>query len=434
MKNIKRILAAALVGVMIFSAMPVMILNAEETVDETEVQEEETREEAEDGISVETEDEATVETKEQDVEIEDGITSVDETSKLNYLYVSQSGLVVNEMQDIVVSWGDGTENVEKAELWYQINGEPAGYLSLENKGSGLFLYQNCFGEEGSYFFTCVRIVADGQEYDYYLEEIGINAVFEVYAENEDDIPGVAVIDAEDVENAQAEEMIAEALGEVAADSNVSIATYALERSSSDGEIVVAIDPGHDATHAGASGNGIKEEVATLKIAQYCKEELEKYAGVKVYMCRESAACPYPGTSSIRDIEERVRASVQQEADIYVSIHLNSANSSAAKGAEVWYPDSSQTPNTTPEGKALSEKVQAELVKLGLYNRGAQETDNNYACMREGGKYGLPAIIIEHAFVSNASDASNYLSSDAKLKKLGVADANGIVAHYGLKLK
>ena len=39
-------------------------------------------------------------------------------------------------------------------------------------------------------------------------------------------------------------------------------------------VVVALDPGHDSTHTGAGANGVREEVLTLKIAKYCKEELE----------------------------------------------------------------------------------------------------------------------------------------------------------------
>ena len=38
--------------------------------------------------------------------------------------------------------------------------------------------------------------------------------------------------------------------------------------------MVALDPGHDSTHTGAGANGVREEVLTLKIAKYCKEELE----------------------------------------------------------------------------------------------------------------------------------------------------------------
>ena len=70
-------------------------------------------------------------------------------------------------------------------------------------------------------------------------------------------------------------------------------------------IVVALDPGHDSTHAGASANGVREEVLTLKIAQYCKAELEEYAGVSVYMTRTTADCPHPGGSSAHDIDQRV---------------------------------------------------------------------------------------------------------------------------------
>ena len=44
------------------------------------------------------------------------------------------------------------------------------------------------------------------------------------------------------------------------------------------------------------------------------------------------------------------------------------------------------------------------------------------------------MIIEHCFINNASDYNNYLSTDAKLQQLGVADANGIVSALGLTKK
>ena len=57
---------------------------------------------------------------------------------------------------------------------------------------------------------------------------------------------------------------------------------------------VVLDPGHDGTHAGASGFGVQEADLTLKIATYCKEELSTYNGITVYMTRESASCPAGG--------------------------------------------------------------------------------------------------------------------------------------------
>ena len=38
------------------------------------------------------------------------------------------------------------------------------------------------------------------------------------------------------------------------------------------------------------------------------------------------------------------------------------------------------------------------------------------------------MIIEHAFISNASDVKNFLSSDAKLRRLAAADARAIVRY------
>ena len=64
----------------------------------------------------------------------------------------------------------------------------------------------------------------------------------------------------------------------------------------------------------------------MKIAQYCKEELEKYSGVTVYMTRS--------TDVAVGLEERVQMAKNWGADVFVSIHMNSA-SPAATGAEVW---------------------------------------------------------------------------------------------------
>lgn len=51
---------------------------------------------------------------------------------------------------------------------------------------------------------------------------------------------------------------------------------------------------------------------------------------------------------------------------------------------------------------------------------------------KGNKYNnIPAVLIEHCFISNASDCEQFLSSEEKLRTLGVADANGIMDYLGL---
>ena len=213
-----------------------------------------------------------------------------------------------------------------------------------------------------------------------------------------------------------------------------------------GEIVVALDPGHDNRHGGTSGSGLTEQELTLKIAKYAKAELETYNGVKVYMTRTTAACPYPETgTSGACIEKRVQAAAKAGAKIYVSIHLNSGPASA-NGAEIIIPNSSWKPQLSTQGKELAEKILNELAAVGLNKRPtpiySKDTTVNekypdgsisdyysvQICAKEAG---IPGIIVEHAFLSNANDVNKFLKTEAGLKKLGVADATGIAKYLGL---
>ena len=269
---------------------------------------------------------------------------------------------------------------------------------------------------------------------------------------------VAEIDPDNVEESteqivNALENAEEQTGE-AADSSAGISAFAATMGakakaaaakSDDGNIVVALDPGHDSTHAGASSNGLREEVLTLKIANYCKEELEKYAGVTVYMTRTGAACPHPGGSSGSDIGDRVYAAADAGADIYVSLHLNSSTASSVNGSEVIIPNKSWKPQVAEEGEKLAEAILKELKAIGLNMRPdeiySKDTTINerypdgsisdyFSVQIYAKERGIPGIIVEHAFITNSGDR-NYLKSESGLKKLGVADATGIAKYLGL---
>ena len=58
------------------------------------------------------------------------------------------------------------------------------------------------------------------------------------------------------------------------------------------DIVVVLDPGHDAKHSGATYYNYYEHELVFEIASYCKEELEKYNGVEVYLTRTSNKCAF----------------------------------------------------------------------------------------------------------------------------------------------
>lgn len=205
-------------------------------------------------------------------------------------------------------------------------------------------------------------------------------------------------------------------------------------------LVIAIDPGHGGSDPGAIGvNGVREADANWRIAQACVEELRSYAGVTVILTQDNTV------NYTR--EERVKRAINQGADFVVSMHCNSvANAPTANGAEVWIPNASayKYDECHVPGRALGMKVLEKLSALGLGNRGlktrSSETNTSYPAPGGLVDYlginyyprfsGVPGIIIEHAFVTNADDAAK-LASGEWCAKMGVADAQAIAEYYGL---
>ena len=430
-RKMTRFLAIVLTGIMMTSVLPTINVRAENTVNVLE--------ETIGGVENNTS---------ESEEIKQEITE-ESSAELNYIYLNKNYLEEQETQDIMVSWGDGTQEIEHMVL--KLSNESGEIISLEGTKyeAETVLFSNVF-EKGIYEIVGLEVTMDTTK-EVTMEDYGICAFFgvgEKYSGEKSEYMEMESIDEyvdAEVEFAVASldqnnmdanaEKIAETLAIV---DTSAVATMSLEDeqgiaaiSDREENLVIVLDPGHDSGHAGTRGNGVFEEVATLKIAQYCREELEQYAGVTVYLTREGASCPFPETvgvdgGNVLDIKKRVNWAKSMGADVFVSIHLNSWDTSTVHGAEVYYPSQST------EGKSLAQKIQNELVNLGLYNRGIK-TNDAYAVISSSEEAGFPGLIVEHAFVSNSSDATNYLKTEDGLKKLGIADATGIATYYGLEI-
>ena len=395
---------------------------------------------------------------------------------LNYLYIESPYVETPATQRIVVSWGDGTENIEEIDLSVEHNGDTQTWTSIKSE-DGVFLYEKAYadGEDGIYTITKLTVKTAEMETSYLLSDLGMEAKFgvnETYegmselqpiegqpdaeAATDEEQYDVAVMSIDEDGNVMEESSIEDALEKAEVeeyDSDEDIQTYAEDNARAvddsravNENVVVALDPGHDSTHTGAGANGVREEVLTLKIAQYCKEELEKYANVSVYMTRTTAACPYPSNkNSGGDISDRVYAAAKAGASIFVSFHLNSSTSTSAKGAEVIVPNDSWKPEVAQQGKELANDIMDELTAIGLQKRSIYSKDTTLADEKypDGSKSdyfsvqiaakenNIPGIIVEHAFVTNTGDVNTYLNNEAGLKKLGVADATGIAKYLGV---
>ena len=100
-----------------------------------------------------------------------------------------------------------------------------------------------------------------------------------------------------------------------------------------------------------------------------------------------------------------------------------------------------------ESLKLGKKILNQLHKrIGLTNQGktlrySSQTKypngaaaDYYGIIRQATEYNMMSMIVEHAFVDNDEDYEMALSTKAKLKKVGVADAIGIAKYYGLSKK
>ncbi|MDY2997946.1 MAG: N-acetylmuramoyl-L-alanine amidase [Faecalimonas sp.] len=431
MKNIKkRILAIVLLAVMVFSNLPTSTALA-----------------MEDSTTQKTESEHL----ESDAVLEAG-------NRLNYILVESPYLEAPNMQNIVVSWGDGTEQISNMRITVQKEDGTTEEWICSNQSSYLYVFSKEYtdkNEQSTYKVTDIRFVENEKEQRFLLSELGVEAEFgvnkaydgieELQPLNPEDAQAIdtSVVTIDENGETKAQEDIESALNAVTKEMGMAAGARTAEKA---GEIVVALDPGHDNKHGGTSGSGLTEQGLTLKIANYAKAELETYNGVKVYMTRTSASCPYPETgSSGACIEKRVQAAAGAGAKIYVSLHLNSGSASA-NGAEVIIPNTSWKPELSTQGKELAQKILDELAAVGLNKRptpiyskdttvGEKYPDGSisdyFAVQIYAKEKGIPGIIVEHAFLSNANDVNNFLKTEEGLKKLGVADATGIAKYLGL---
>ena len=198
---------------------------------------------------------------------------------------------------------------------------------------------------------------------------------------------------------------------------------------SNGNVVLVLDPGHDVHDAGArrTWNGVTyaEETITLKMAQYCKEELEKYSGIVVYMTRFS-------NNVDMDRYDRVKVAKDLGADALVSLHINSTGNQqdTVSGALAYVPISTNKADYAVEARALAADIVSNLSTVGMKNLGYLKGEG-LGIIYYGRQWKIPTMIIEHGFVNNPSDCLTYYGSDAKIKAVAVADATAIARHYGI---
>lgn len=386
-----------------------------------------------------------------------------ETGVLNFIMQESEQIQVPGVQNVAASLGAEGEVVTQAWLQYkntvtgqEFTTEAAGIAENMVRFS---MEYNREEQKGLYELTGITWKTDRKSCRVLMSETDMRIVYGVNQAVETE-PDEVLLNQELLEQVEANVVTLDENGRASsgntmervldnAQAGSGLSLHSMTRGAK--KMVIVLDPGHDSTHSGAGYNGLKEENLVLKIAQYCKTELQKYNGVSVYMTRETVSCANGGKSvdAATCNARRVEFAAGKKANVYVSFHLNASASSSANGIGVYYPNSNYRPAIGTEGKGLATEIYRKLAALGLATwaggiliRNSQDNSrypdgslaDYLAIIRRSKLAGFPAVLIEHAFISNTGDVNKFLNSDAKLKKLGVADAQGIAAYYGLSLK
>jgi N-acetylmuramoyl-L-alanine amidase len=219
--------------------------------------------------------------------------------------------------------------------------------------------------------------------------------------------------------------------------------------------VVVIDPGHGGKDPGAvSRDGVlKEKDLTLKISKRIKRFLEKkLAGITVALTRTD--------DRFLSLTERTAFANALNADLFISVHCNSATDSTSKGIETFYLSKASSPramrvaareNGIPLTKMsdldatlldltmISKKTESDTLASTVHKSLARALARELPRMRDRGVKRapfyvllgakMPAILVECAFISNGRDRDR-LTSPSHLDCIAGGIVQGAVEYLG----
>lgn len=189
---------------------------------------------------------------------------------------------------------------------------------------------------------------------------------------------------------------------------------------------IVLDAGHGGEDGGAvSKSGIVEKDLNLAITLKVKELLED-SDIQVILTRDSDVMLSDNTSAkiakrkVEDINKRIEITNSSNADMLVSIHMNSFPKNYCKGWQIFY----QENNSVGEEIAVLIQNNIKEVLQTQNNRVPQSISN----VKLVNKSKIPAIIVECGFLSNDEEAEMLTKEDYQ-DKIVQGICNGIVSWY-----
>ncbi len=217
------------------------------------------------------------------------------------------------------------------------------------------------------------------------------------------------------------------------------------------KLKVLIDPGHGGRDDGAQGlYQISEKTVALKVSKMVQKELERYSKLNDFPIQVELTRADDFFVNLRD---RNRIANEWEADLFLSIHLNSSPHPKARGFEVYFMSSNasdaaaaklahlenqgvrvdtrspvqnilsdvQLNHHVSESSEFAESV-FSAISTRVLSSGRAVRQAPFAVLH-GTE--MPAVLIEIGYLTHSEDAKN-LSYDPYLKRMANAITSGVV--------
>ncbi|MCX7903679.1 MAG: N-acetylmuramoyl-L-alanine amidase CwlD [Caloramator sp.] len=190
------------------------------------------------------------------------------------------------------------------------------------------------------------------------------------------------------------------------------------------DIVIVVDAGHGGIDGGAIGrSGTVEKNINLEIAKKLKGYIESH-GDTCIMIREVDEGLYSYETKkgrkAEDLKNRKQIIKENQADIFISIHLNYFPDSRYYGAQTFYPANDL------ESEILAKSIQAQMIKiLDRNNNRVAKPSDTYYILKDNG---IPSVIVECGFLSNPEE-EYLLSQEEYQNKIAWAIYCGILDYF-----
>lgn len=167
--------------------------------------------------------------------------------------------------------------------------------------------------------------------------------------------------------------------------------------------VIVIDAGHGGSDSGATGSGYKEKDFTLSIVKAAKTYFDKNSDYKVYYTRLTDTYP--------SLSQRYTLANDVKADLFISVHINSAGATATGTETLYNPDRNKKSSAGLTCYNLASYVHKYVqASTGFSNRGLKQRctrlKNGLAVLNNNNG---PATLTEIGFISNPSEAKKMAS-------------------------